>query len=325
MRALSNASAALVGRKPFAPIDGAKAELLDALNFALMHPTSTATGPKRIADVLTEEITKIERDRETGRADGIPTGIRVVDLITSGGLKRGSVNVFAARTGVGKTTLALNMAKNIAASGFPVCYFTVEMPAGQLARKLLSCVGEVRGSRVMSGKLEPIECDRLLDAATKLHKAPLWIDDTFMARFENFETACRRLKRQQGLEVVVIDYIQQLGMEGRFFSKQQLVTEVSHRVKQLALELELVVISLAQFNRDAEKLEGEPSIWHVKDSGAIEQDADLGVCLYRDVDGTFWLKFDKNRWGPDRNKFPIGADLAFNVFRDLDVKVQESF
>lgn len=221
---------------------------------------------------------------------------------------------------MGKTTMALNIAHHVAMHGFGVCYFTVEMPAGQLARKLLSLVGEIKGSRVMTGTLGQPEFDRLWAAQKALYSAPLWIDDTFRASFEAFEISCRRLKRQAPLDLVVIDYIQQLSIEGgRFQTKQQAVTEISHKVKQLALELDFAVLSLAQFNRDAEKNEGEPCLWQIKDSGAIEQDADLGVCLFRDERDQFWLKIDKNRWGKDRVKFPIDVDLSMNLFRNASI------
>lgn len=315
MATLAEISGELVRRKPFESVDGIKGRAADLLNHLLSNPGAASIGPKKLGDVLDNELKRIELDHETGQGEGIPTGIRVIDKLTSGGMKRGSVNVFAARTGVGKTTLALNIAHHVASLGKGVCYFTVEMPAGQLARKLLSLVGQVKGTRVMTGQLTPPEFDQLWAAHRSLYASPFWIDDTFRASFESFELACRRLKRQGALDLVVIDYVQQLTVAGRFQSKQQELTEVSQRVKQLALELNIAVLSLAQFNREAERQEGEPSLWQIKDSGAIEQDADLGVCLFREGE-TYWLKVDKNRWGKDRMKFPVEADLSLNVFRD---------
>tara|TARA_R110000868_G_scaffold9394_5_gene46932 strand:- start:3428 stop:4705 length:1278 start_codon:yes stop_codon:yes gene_type:complete len=314
MAALVEANRVLAASKPHEPVERDREAITEALSKILTTTSALASGPKKISTVLETELPRIEHDHESGLSRGIPTGIEVVDRITSGGLKRGSVNVFAARTGVGKTTLALNIAHNVASKGYGVCYFTVEMPAGQLARKLLSMVGKISGSRVMSGELSSDEFDKLWAAQKELYISPLWIDDTFQASFEAFEMSCRRLKRTSKLDMVVIDYIQQLSLAGRYFSKQQLITDVSHKVKQLALELDIAVLSLAQFNRDAEKDGGEPSIWQIKDSGAIEQDADLGVCLFKDDRDGFWLKFDKNRWGKDRKKFPIDADLSTNTF-----------
>lgn len=304
-------------RQPFQDTAALRGEISEALNALLGSPTGSDSGPQRVADVLQAELEKMEReilDARSGKTVGIPTGIDYLDALTSGGLKRGSVNVFAARTGVGKTTLALNLAHHAATQGFATCYFTVEMPAGQLARKLLSALSRIRGRKLTTGALNDDDMDRLQFAVRDLYPRPIWFDDSFKTRFEQFELSCRKLKRQGGLDVVVVDYIQQLTIQGRYPTKQALLTEVSHRVKQLAIDLDIAVIALAQFNREAEKADGEPSLWQVKDSGAIEQDADLGVCLYRDKQENYWLKVDKNRWGKDRVRFPIVANLALNSF-----------
>lgn len=309
-------------RKAYEDVGPTKARIREALDLLLAGADGSKAGPKAIGDVIAVEMEKLEQeilDQRAGKVPGIPTGITALDKLTSGGIKRGSVNVFAARTGMGKTTLALNMAHHAAVSGFSVCYFTVEMPAGQLARKLISLVSAIRATQIMSGLLSEAELDRLQHSVFDLHKRPIWIDDTFRASFESFEFSCRKLKRQGRLDVVVVDYIQQLTISGRFQTKHAVVSEVSHRLKQLAIELDVAVIALAQFNRDAERDGGEPSIWQVKDSGSIEQDADLGVCLFRDDHEQFFLKVDKNRWGRDRVKFLIDADLAVSAFRNASI------
>ena len=318
----------VLARKAFSDVSGIKATLSQSLDQLLRGVDGSSAGPRHVTEILDVELLKMEQEilaQDNGKLAGIPTGITVLDRLTSGGLKRGSVNVFAARTGMGKTTLALNLAHHAACEGFAVCYFTVEMPAGQLTRKLLSLVSAIKGRKLTAGDLTDEERDRLCFAASALHKRPIWIDDSFKARFEAFELSCRKLKRQGHLDVLVVDYVQQLTLEGRYQTKTALVTEVSYRLKQLALELDVAVISLAQFNRNAEAQGGEPSIWQVKDSGAIEQDADLGVCLYRDANDKYMLKVDKNRWGRDRVKFPIDADLSVNAFRNLNLNLPEEY
>ena len=315
-------------RKPFGELGPIKAAISQAVDLLLGGIDGGATGPKTVASVLQRELDKMQVEvlaLRYGKAPGIPTGITALDKITSGGLKRGSVNVFAARTGMGKTTLALNIAHHAACQGHAVCYFTVEMPAGQLARKLLSLIAVIKGRKLTTSDLTEAEIDRLHDAVNSLHARPIWIDDSFKSSYEALEMSCRKLKRQGGLDVIVVDYVQQLTLEGRHLTKVNLVTEVSHRIKQLALELDVAIISIAQFNRDAEKDGGEPSIWQVKDSGAIEQDADLGVCLFRDDRDRYWLKVDKNRWGKDRMKFLIDADLSVNAFRNANINLPEDF
>ncbi len=315
-------------RRPFADVSPIKAAISQAMDLLLGGIDGATSGAKTVAAVLGTELEKMELEiiaHREGKVAGIPTGIAALDKITSGGLKRGSVNVFAARTGMGKTTLALNLAHHAACQGFAVCYFTVEMPAGQLARKLLSLISTIKGRKIMTGELSENEMDKMQAAVRELHARPIWIDDSFRASYEMFELSCRKLKRAGNLDVLVVDYIQQLTLEGRHQIKVQVVSEVSHRLKQLAIELDVAVISLAQFNRDAEKDGGEPAIWQVKDSGAIEQDADLGVCLFRDEKDRYWLKVDKNRWGKDRMKFLIDADLSVNIFRDANINLPEDF
>lgn len=315
-------------RRPFEDTSRLKAAISDTVDTILRGVDGSKTGPRTMTDVLESELAKLEAEIVTardGRVVGIPTGILALDQLTSGGLKRGSVNVFAARTGIGKTTLALNLAHHAAAAGHAVCYFTVEMPAGQLARKLLSLVAAIKGRKLTTGDLSDDEIDKLHYAVSELHKVPIWIDDSFKASFESFEFSCRKLKRQGKLDVIVVDYIQQLTLSGRHQTKQAVVTEVSHRLKQLAISLDVTAIVLAQFNRDAEKEGAEPSIWQVKDSGAIEQDCDLGVCLFRDEKETYWLKVDKNRWGKDRVKFPIQVDLSVNAFKNANIRIPEDW
>ncbi len=322
-RELLGLANALLSRKPFESPDAIERQLADAFG-RLLATASQVRGPKRIDQALTELLPEIERqmiERTEGKPSGIPTGFAVLDMVTGGGFGKGSINVAAARTGRGKTTLALNFVHTAAASGAACAYFTVEMPTAELLRKLLSLVGAIKGTRLRIGDMGAHDMDRLMEAQRYLYPKPIWFDDSTGASFEVFAAACRRLKRQGPLDLVVIDYVQQFTVEGNYRSAYERTTAVSHRLKQLALELGIAIIALAQLNREAEKSDGMPDIWHIKDSGAIEQDADLILLIHNHPD-TVKLFVGKNRHGKDRFDFPVEADLAFNAFRDLNINLE---
>lgn len=281
-------------------------------------------GPVRLDKVFEEELGQLETDVDNFRAGvipGISTGFSVLDTITAGGLRRTGISLIAARTGVGKTALALNIMRNAAEKGFTCGYWTVEMTAGQLARRLWAMSSGIKGTKLMVGNLSDEEIDRLFGAAQLFPRDLIYIDDSFATKFEVFEAAVRELKAKGKLDLVVVDYIQQLTLSGRHGSRREMLQEISHRLKQLAIELDIAVVALAQFNREAEKSEEEPALWQVKDSGALEQDADLGVCLFRDSEGTFYLKIDKNRWGPDKQRFVVDADLSISRFKNANINL----
>ncbi len=281
-------------------------------------------GPKKIDAALHDLLPVIEQrviDRRDGKVPGISTGFAVLDLVTGGGFFPGTVNVAAARTGRGKSTLAVNFLHTAAMAGYAAAYFTVEMPTSEILQKLLSLSAGINGTAIRIGELSEGELDKLMEAQRRLYPKQIWFDDSTGASFEALEAACRKLKRQGPLDLVVIDYIQQFTLEGRWKSTHEHLTALSHRLKQLALKEGIAVVALAQLNREAEKSETQPDVWHIKDSGAIEQDADL-VLLIHGLDKGTQLFVGKNRNGKDRFAFPVEANLAFNAFKNLNLNLE---
>ena len=321
--ALSQLQRLVARRKPLEPIDDLKVHIASVLD-KLTASQDSSRGPKKAIEILEELLPEIEKqilDRGAGKPAGITTGFEVLDLVTGGGFGPGSINVAAARTGQGKTTLALNFLHAASLAGYGCAYFTVEMPNKQIMLKLLSRIGKIHGTKLMIGDLTDLEIERLMVATREISPRPIWVDDSTEASFEAFEFACRKLKRQGKLDLVVVDYVQQFTLPGRWQSPTERVAAVSHRLKQLALKLEIAVVALAQLNREAEKGDCQPDVWHIKDSGAIEQDADLIVLIHHD--GTACQLFvGKNRHGRDRFGFPVEANLAFNEFRELNLNVE---
>ncbi len=314
---------AVTDRRMFEPVSVLDEAIERA--FQRISPTKTAkSGPKRISDALDQLMPEIEQrilDRREGKPSGIPTGFTVLDMATGGGFAPGTINVVAARTGRGKTTLAVNFLTTAALAGYGAAYFTVEMPTPDILQKVLSLQCAINGTRLRIGDLEEKDIDKLVAAHRQLAPYPIWFDDSTGASFEKLESACRKLKRQGQLDLIVVDYIQQFTLQGNARTAHEKMTAVSHRLKQLALELKVAVVALAQLNREAEKSEAQPDVWHIKDSGAIEQDADL-VLLIHNLDRGTALFVGKNRNGKDRFTFPVDANLAFNAFKNVNLNLE---
>lgn len=295
---------------------------LEACFNRLLASAQPDRGPVPIAAALAELVPAIEAQMErqkSGEAPGIPTGFAALDALTGGGFGPGTINVVAARTGRGKTTLAVNFLATAAKAGYACCYFTVEMPTPEILRKLISLTSRVSGTRLRIADLGPEHFDRINDATSELGQRQIWFDDTTGASFEALESGVKRLKRRHGLDLIVVDYIQQFHVERQHRSTYERLTEVSHRLKQLANSQKIAIIALAQLNRQAETGEAEPDVWHIKDSGAIEQDADLVVIIR---DGPPRLYVGKNRHGKFQKSFPVEANLEINQFVDANLNLE---
>lgn len=313
----------VAGRKAFDPSTVLDREIEKTLERFVSTSSPSETGPKRIDQALTEFIPALERrieERKAGKPPGISTGFQILDAVTGGGFAPGTINVFAARTGKGKTTLAVNFLHTAATAGYRCAYFTVEMLTGEILQKLMSLAGGINGTKLRIGDMTAADFDRFWDAQRRLYDKPIWFDDSTGASFEAMERAVHRLKRQGGLDLIVVDYIQQFHLEGRWKSTYERLTAVSHALKQMANRERVAVVALAQLNREAEKGEVQPDAIHIKDSGAIEQDSDLVVLIHDDPKVQLFVA--KNRHGRDRFGFPVGANLAFNAFTDLNLNVE---
>ena len=217
---------------------------------------------------------------------GVPTGYHKLDDITSG-WQPSDLVIIAGRPAMGKTSFALSMAKNIAADyQVPMAFFSLEMSNVQLVNRLISNCCEIQGSKILNGQLLPDEWERLDKRLNNLLGAPLYIDDTPGLSVFELRTKARRLVREHGVKIIMIDYLQLMNANGmRFSSRQEEVSTISRSLKGLAKELDIPILALSQLNRGVESREGlegkRPQLSDLRESGAIEQDADMVLFVHR--------------------------------------------
>jgi len=222
----------------------------------------------------------------TSGLTGVPTGYHKLDDITSG-WQASDLVIIAGRPAMGKTSFALSMAKNIAADQkVPMAFFSLEMSNVQLVNRLISNACEIAGSKILNGQLQPDEWDRLDKHVNTLIDAPLYVDDTPGLSVFELRTKARRLVREHGVKIIMIDYLQLMNANGmRFNSRQEEVSTISRSLKGLAKELDIPIIALSQLNRGVESREGvdgkRPQLSDLRESGAIEQDADMVLFVHR--------------------------------------------
>lgn len=217
---------------------------------------------------------------------GVPTGYYKLDDMTSG-WQASDLVIIAGRPAMGKTSFALSMAKNIAADlKVPMAFFSLEMSNVQLVNRLISNCCEIQGSKILNGQLQPDEWERLDKRIANLYGAPLYVDDTPGLSVFELRTKARRLVREHGVKLIMIDYLQLMNANGmRFSSRQEEVSTISRSLKGLAKELDIPILALSQLNRGVESREGNegkrPQLSDLRESGAIEQDADMVVFVHR--------------------------------------------
>ncbi|MDG2518158.1 MULTISPECIES: replicative DNA helicase [Lysobacter] len=214
---------------------------------------------------------------------GLSTGYTELDMMTAG-LQKTDLIILAARPAMGKTTLALNMAETAAfRSKLPVAVFSMEMSASQLAMRLISSVGRVNAQRLRTGQLEDEDWSRVTGAIRQLREVKIFIDDEPGLSPVKLSAKARRLKREHGLGLIVIDYLQLMSVPGNSENRATEISEISRSLKGLAKELQVPVIALSQLNRSLEtRTDKRPVMADLRESGAIEQDADMIMFIYRD-------------------------------------------
>ncbi len=238
-----------------------------------------------IKDVLVDTFNKLEElYNNKGHITGIPTGFSDLDFKTSG-LHNSDLVLVAARPAMGKTAFALNLAQNAAVhSGVPVAVFSLEMSKEQLVNRMLCSEAMVDSNKMKTGQLEDNDWQKVARALGPLSEAPIFIDDTPGISITEIRAKCRRLKLEHNLGLVVIDYLQLMqGSKSRGENRQQEISEISRSLKILAKEINIPVICLSQLSRAAEtRTDHRPILSDLRESGAIEQDADIVMFLYRD-------------------------------------------
>lgn len=240
----------------------------------------------QIDSVINEAYDMLQKAAQrTDGMSGIPSGFHRLDKMTSG-WQPSDLVILAARPAMGKTAFSLSMAKNMAVDQrVPVAFFSLEMSKVQLVNRLISNVCEVTGEKLRSGKLAPYEWEQLDSNIKRLYGAPLFIDDTPSLSVFELRTKARRLKREHDIQVIMIDYLQLMNATGMSFnSRQEEVSTISRSLKGLAKELNIPILALSQLNRGVESREGDdkrPQLSDLRESGAIEQDADIVTFIHR--------------------------------------------
>ncbi len=235
--------------------------------------------------MLRESFEKITQLYEAGEEiTGIPSGYRDLDRLTSG-FQPGNLIIVAARPSMGKSALSLCMAANLAVrKNIPVALFTLEMSKAEVTQRLMCSEAKVESQRLRSGKLAADDWPRLTAACDKLAKAPIYVDDTGSMTIMGVRAKARRLKsKEPTLGLIVVDYLQLMSSDSNFENRVQEVSQISRQLKILARELDLPIIAMSQLSRAVEQRHDKrPILSDLRDSGSIEQDADLVAFIYRD-------------------------------------------
>lgn len=237
-----------------------------------------------IKEVLLENVAMIDKAIQTqGQVVGLSTGFKKLDELTSG-LQKSTLVIIAARPAMGKTAFALNIAQNAAIrAGASVIIFSLEMAKAELGQRLLSMESRVEMEKLKNGNIERADWDRINMALDSLSKSNIHIDDTPGISVMEMKNKCRRLKAEKGLDLIVVDYLQLMNSEGKSDSRQQEISALSRYLKLLAREMDCPVIVLSQLSRAPEqRTDHRPILSDLRESGSIEQDADIVMFLYRD-------------------------------------------
>jgi replicative DNA helicase len=243
---------------------------------------------RSIAEVLHEETDRLHhRSNQKSPLSGTPAGFRDLDDLT-GGFQAGNLIVLAARPSMGKSALVANIAENASLAGYPVALFSLEMSESELAQRFVASQAKVPGEDLRRGKVAESRWPKILEASGKLSEAPLYVDDSSDTGVLEVRAKSRRLHHQLeergGLGLIIIDYLQLMRHEGRVESRVEQVGQVSRGLKSLARELGVPVIALSQLSRNVEQRAGDkkPILSDLRESGQIEQDADLVMFIYRE-------------------------------------------
>ncbi len=294
-----------------------------------------------INSILMKTIDEIEKQAlKKEDLTGVASGFRDLDKITSG-WQRTDLIILAARPAVGKTAFSLNLVMNAAlhpTNPTPVAFFSLEMSAGQLVKRMLSAVTEVPLGNITKGQLAPHELVQIHQRMNKLAQASIFIDDQAALNIFELRAKCRRLKQKNNIGLVIIDYLQLMqGSVDKNSNREQEISKISRDLKGLAKELEIPIIALSQLNRSVESRGGSgaakmPQLSDLRESGAIEQDADMVMFLYRPeyysnnkneegldvVQGETWINIAKHRNG-QTDIVKVKAVLEYQRFEDLNL------
>ncbi len=282
-------------------------------------------GFRPLKNILPDAVDRIDLLHQSGGdITGIPTGFTEFDKLTAG-LQAGELIVIAGRPSMGKTTLAINIAENAAIGArVPTAIFSMEMPSQQLAFRMISSLGRIDQTHLRTGKFPDEDWSRINTAVQLMSDAPIFIDDSASLSPTEIRARARRLKREHDLGLIVVDYLQLMQVHGSTENRATEISEISRSLKALAKELELPIIALSQLNRSVEqRTDKRPVMSDLRESGAIEQDADLIIFIYREEvynpdtprKGVADISIAKQRNGPIGD-FPLTFVGRFTKFEN---------
>jgi replicative DNA helicase len=283
--------------------EGEVEEVIDFAENAIFEISENKIKPSfyPISAIIDNNIDELE-ERQANKAlhTGVPTGFSRLDTLTSG-LQNSDLIILAARPAMGKTAFALNLARNAAVDGgVPTAVFSLEMAKEQLSMRMLCSESRVDASKIRNGFFGQEDWQRITEAAGVLSQAPLFIDDSPDISAMDVRAKCRRLKMDKGLGLVIIDYLQLMRGRAGVERRDLEISEMSRSLKILAKELNIPVIALSQLNRKLEeRADKRPMLSDLRESGALEQDADVVAFIYRDE------VYNKEENNPNRNKAEI--------------------
>lgn len=287
LRALIQAGTEVVS-SAFQPKGRTSAELLEEAERSIFDIAETSgrfrKGFLGVREILPKVVERIDYlCQQDGNITGLATGFSDLDEMTSG-LQAGDLVIVAARPSMGKTTFAMNIAEHAALrASEPVAVFSMEMPSDALAMRMLSSLGRIHLQKIRTGKLDDEDWPRLTSAMSLLSDAKMFIDDSPGLSPGDLRSRARRLKREHGLGLVVVDYLQLMQLPGFKENRTAEISEISRSLKAMAKELEVPVVALSQLNRSLEQRTiKRPIMSDLRESGAIEQDADVILFIYRD-------------------------------------------
>lgn len=262
--------------------------VLDNAEKDILEIAKTANNTDKIiepSEYIMKAFTEIEsryNNNKDGKLFGLDTGFSELNRMT-GGLQKSDLIILGARPSMGKTAFVLNILANLARKNIPVAIFSLEMSAEQLTNRLFSLYGLINSNSIRLGKLDGNDLERLTLTASILSEKPLYIDDTAGLNISQLRTKARKLKREKDIQLLSIDYLQLMQGTSKKYDRQQEISEISRQLKLLARELNITIIALSQLSRAVEaRQDKRPMLSDIRESGAIEQDADIVMFLYRD-------------------------------------------
>ncbi len=278
-----------------------------------------------------EQLNKIQQENQSGNKDitGVPSGFDALDKITNG-FQKSDLIVTAGRPGMGKTAFGLSVLLNAAQAGKTCAFFSLEMSSESLVKRLISAIAHIGQKTLRTGNFTSDEIERYIEANNILEKLPIYLDDTPAVTVNQIKSKCRKLYNAGTLDIIFVDYLQIMGYGKNLQNREQQISEISRSLKGMAKEFNVPVIALAQVNRNVEKSDNKrPRLSDLRESGAIEQDADIIMFLYRDkvynpdtaYKNVAEIIIEKHRNGEQGTAY-VEFNAAYTHF-DKDVKVDQ--